>query len=72
MCPSVAMLIYLACADIEECDGVHGPCIFRGLGCCLWSVMSQENMLKSVAHAVAKNHIDAHGLCYLQKPYGSP
>lgn len=66
------MLLSLAWAATESCDGVHGLSVGRGLGGCLGFVLPQETMLRSVAHVDALDHVDVHGLCYHQKPCVCP
>lgn len=60
-----------SCSRLWWCLSVHGPWCSRELYWHLWSVLPLEIILKFTACADSRDHMDAQGLCFGQKPTGS-
>ena len=55
-----AMLMSLACAAVEDSEGVCGPCYSgRAVLICMFCT-ALETMPRSVAHAISRNHVEVH------------
>lgn len=75
------MLMSLACAATEDCDGVcaaaRGLVEVHGLSMagsceCLWSDLPLEATLMSVVHVTTDGRVDVCGLCCRLKPCWYP